>query len=234
MSGARPRTPAGMLAAAVSTLVQRGDLTDTVARLIAGCQDALAAQAVGVLLRDAQGKLDLLGATSHRITELELFQIQQDNGPCLEAIECADQSAVAGAAAIIDRWPVVGARIVESGFLTVQAHPLIWNGTVLGAMNVFYRSDREPSDEQRQLGQAFADMLCILVVQTVELSAVELSERVQRALHGRTIVEQAKGVLAYRGGIDMAQAYDVLVHTAAAHGRTITEYATGLVEPGPR
>jgi AmiR/NasT family two-component response regulator len=59
-------------------------------------------------------------------------------------------------------------------------------------------------------------------------------EQLQAALHHRTVVEQAKGVLAEHGGLDMNQAYVLLRDYARAHQRRLSDLArdvaTGMVD----
>jgi AmiR/NasT family two-component response regulator len=68
----------------------------------------------------------------------------------------------------------------------------------------------------------------------VVLTGTELDERVRVVLDGRTVVEQAKGVLAERSGVDVATAYQLLVQRAVQNGSTLTEAATAVIEEAQR
>jgi transcriptional regulator with GAF, ATPase, and Fis domain len=205
-----PRTAAQALADATSAVTQRHDVTDILARLVTDCADVLSADAIGALVLSSQGELELLTSTSHRVAELELFQIQHETGPCIEAIHSSMQVSVATADEMRRRWPEVGAAIVAAGYNAVQAYPMRWHGHTFGAMNVF-RTDTTPiTADAALLGQAFADIATIVIVQSAQITIQQVSARVQQALQARTTIETAKGVLAYQHNLNMAAAYDRL------------------------
>src|ERR1700761_7216255 len=107
-----PRTAAQALADATSALTQQYDVTDILARLVTDCADVLSADAIGALVLSSQGELELLTSTSHSVAELELFQIQYETGPCIEAIHSSLPVVVDTAEEIGRRWPEVGGAIV--------------------------------------------------------------------------------------------------------------------------
>jgi hypothetical protein len=57
------------------------------------------------------------------------------------------------------------------------------------------------------------------------------SGQLQATLHHRTVTEQAKGVLAEAGGLDMHQAYLALRGYARAHHRRLSDVATADLDP---
>ncbi len=80
------QTSEGALGEATSALVGEFDITDLLARLLRGCAEVLDADAVGLLVTLPTGELELLAASSHRVEDLELYQVQQDAGPCVESV----------------------------------------------------------------------------------------------------------------------------------------------------
>jgi AmiR/NasT family two-component response regulator len=56
-----------------------------------------------------------------------------------------------------------------------------------------------------------------------------LNEQLQTALASRVVLEQAKGVLAQIGGLDMDQAFATLRGYARDHNRRLTEVARAVV-----
>jgi GAF domain-containing protein len=223
------RTVAQALANAASALTGDDDVTDMLARLLDDARGVLGAQAVGLLLLTRGGELELLSATSHRAAELEIFQIQHDSGPCVDAIRAGTAVSVAGASEILDRWPETGPAIVGAGYSAVHAYPLRWHGRVLGAMNVFRDGTSLPEDGEENSGQAFANIATIVIVQPAGLSEQQVTDRVKQALEARTVIEQAKGVLAYTGGLNMSAAYDQLRTLAADRGTSLTATAAGVI-----
>jgi transcriptional regulator with GAF, ATPase, and Fis domain len=215
---------------AAAAMVQQEDVAGTLNRLLADCAKFSAANAVGLLVRNGQHRLELLSATSHQAAELELYQLQHDTGPCVDAAREGVALSATTDAEIIERWGGVGEAIVAAGFHAVHAVPLRWHGRLIGAMNAFHSVPETADDEARQLTQAFADMAAVVIVQSAELTPSQLDERIQAALAGRSVLEQAKGVLAQLTGVDMAAAYELLVQRATSDGSSLTETAIGIIQ----
>jgi transcriptional regulator with GAF, ATPase, and Fis domain len=215
---------------AAAAMVQQEDVTDTLNRLLADCAKFSAADAVGLLVRNAEDRLELLSATSHQAAELELYQLQHDTGPCVDAAREGVALSATADVEITERWGRVGEAILAAGFHAVHAVPLRWHGRLIGAMNAFHVIPRTADEEARQLTQAFADIAAVVIVQSADLTHAQLAERIQAALAGRTVIEQAKGVIAHLAGVDMAAAYDLLVQRAVKHGVSLTQAAVGVVE----
>ena len=68
----------------VDSLLDDFDVVDLLTELTERCADLLDIAAAGFLLADPLGQLRLLAATSEQTRELELFQLQADEGPCVE------------------------------------------------------------------------------------------------------------------------------------------------------
>ncbi|WP_406053099.1 GAF and ANTAR domain-containing protein [Kribbella sp. NBC_00889] len=217
---------------ALAAVVQEGDLTDTVANLLESCAEQTGAAAVGLLVKDGRGRLEVLSATSHQVAELELYQLQHDAGPCVDAAREGTALSAHSDDDITERWGTVGIAIVAAGFHAVQAVPLRWHGLLIGAMNAFHTSQGSLDDESLRLTQAFADIATVVIVHAAALTSSELDERVQTALAGRTVIEQAKGVLAETTGSDMATAYELLVQRAQQTQASLTDAAIEILREG--
>lgn len=93
-----------------AAIVQQQDLADTVARLLENCAGLTGATAIGLLVRNERSELELLSPTSHQAAELDLYQLQHETGPCVDAA----RDGIARSAYIDDipaRWGKVGAAI---------------------------------------------------------------------------------------------------------------------------
>jgi len=221
-------TPLQALARATSALVSRHDVTDALATLLGDAQESLSAAAAGMLVATPSGELEVLAATSHHALDLELYQAQEQHGPCADA--------VTGNAAVLqddgpdleERWPDLAPKMHAAGYRAVQAHPLRWHGQAIGAINVFHHKSHLTADDVT-LGQAFADIATLLLITPNELGMSEVTARTEAALAGRTIIEQAKGVLAQQNSISVEHAYTMLIQLARMQGTSLTEAATGIV-----
>ena len=228
------KTAAQAFADATSAIVDGRDILDIVHHLLRDCASLVDADAVGVMVTTGSGQMELLAATSHRVAELELFQAQHDHGPCLDAVRYGEQVAARSAEEIRTRWPQVGPTIVGSGYAAVYAFPMRWHGRVVGGLNVFKAGADDDEVTSLLLGQAFADVTTVVVVQSAEGSADDLNARVRKVVGARASIERAKGVLAYQHNVDLAEAYERLLNESRDNGPTLTDAAEEIVRRAHR
>ena len=219
---------ADALAKASAALVGETDIAGFLAALLASAADVLRVDAGGILVED-DGRLDLLAASSHAAVELELHQAQLDEGPCVEAHE-SGTAVNAHGAELAARWPRLGQQMQDSGFLAVHASPLRWHGVALGAMGLFRRSDTALTADEETVAQAFADLATVLIVQADKVDLDTVKQRIQEVLTTRVVIEQAKGVLAEQQGVDVAEAYEVLLRRSADGNATLTATAQAVID----
>ncbi|WP_309114621.1 hypothetical protein [Saccharothrix sp.] len=105
------------------TLVDDFDVIDFLHLLADRCVELLDVHAAGLLLADQRGRLQLIATSNEQARLLELFQLQNDEGPCLEAFAGGPVSHpdLAGAS---ERWPRFAAAATEAGFAAVDALPM--------------------------------------------------------------------------------------------------------------
>lgn len=228
------RTAAQALAGATSALVAEHDTLDVLTHLVDDCARAVGADAVGLLVSTGSGTLELLAATSHRAAELEIFQVEQTDGPCIDCIRSGRLTSATGREELQSRWPAVGAAIVDAGFAAAHAQPLRWRGQVIGGLNIFRSHPTPLSQHDAELTVAFADMATLALVQMPSVSMSQVYERTAEVLRKRIRVEQAKGVLAHTEGVDMATAYRRIVDRAVSDGVSVTEVAEHVVADAHR
>lgn len=212
-------------------LVADFDLIDFLRLLTDRCVDMFDVSAAGVLLADHDGKLRVMAASDEQVRLLELFQLQNDEGPCLESFRSGAPVTVPDLAAETDRWPRFVAQAHQNGFAAVQAHPMRLRNEVVGALNLF-RSEPGPFDPvDAPIAQALADVATISLLQqrSAHRSNV-LNEQLQSALNSRVLIEQAKGKLAERLNIDMESAFTALRGYARAHNRRLSDLARAFID----
>ena len=199
-------------------------LTDRSVRL-------LAASAAGVMLADPRGELRVAAASSEAAGLLELFQIQNDEGPCLECIRAARPITATDLAAPGQPWPRFAAAATKAGFRTVEALPMRLRDQVIGALNLF-RSEASPfGATERRLGQALADVATIGLLHERNVRRSEtVAEQLQAALNSRVVIEQAKGKLAERLSIDMDHSFGLLRAHARSTNQRLTDVARQFVD----
>jgi transcriptional regulator with GAF, ATPase, and Fis domain len=212
------------------TLVAEFDVLDFLHLLVERAVELLDADAGGIMLADQRGGLEVMAASSHEVRLLELFELQNEEGPCLEAFRSGVAVSRPDPAAMRAAWPEFTARIEEAGFSSAQAVPMRLRDEVIGALNVFRVAPGALSDADTKLARALADIGTIGLLQERSLRARDrLAEQLQGALNSRVLIEQAKGVLAERSGLEVGQAFTALRDHARRHGMPLAEVADAVV-----
>lgn len=213
-----------------SSLASGDDVVELVHELTVTCADLLDVQAAGLLLADGHGVLHVLAASSEQIRLLEVFQLQRAEGPCRDCYHGAAPVHVPDLREESDRWPQFVPAALDAGFVSVHALPLRLRTTTLGAMGLFGATAGALNPEDVSLGQALADVASVALMQDrVVTDQAAVNSQLQTALTSRVVLEQAKGVLAQRGDLDMPAAFSVLRHYARDHNERLTEVARAVV-----
>jgi transcriptional regulator with GAF, ATPase, and Fis domain len=211
------------------TLVADFDVTDFLHGLVDRAVQLLDVDAAGLMLADQRGSLRVVASSTEQARLVELFQLQHDQGPCLECFRTGLPMFEADMAAAAQRWPVFAPAAAEAGFAAMQALPMRLRDEVIGAMNLFMRAPGRLDDRGLRVGQALADVATIGLLQERNLRHQEvLAEQLQGALNSRVAIEQAKGVLAERLGLDMGQAFELLRGQARIQNRRLAELGTAV------
>jgi GAF domain-containing protein len=224
------QSSAHALAEVTAALVREHDVTDLLTVVLRDCIEVLPVDGAAILVLRPGGALELLSASSHRMEELELYQAQNDEGPCVDVAH-SGQPVMAQLDEVQRRWPAFAKVMSASGYSSVHAFPLRWRGGPMGGLNLFSRAQRLLDAAEREIAQNFADLAALAVLRPIEPRSEATVERsVSAALEGRVVVEQAKGVLAHRLGFEMSDAYDELVRRARDAGTDVTTAARELVD----
>ena len=141
------------------------DVVDLLTELTERCAELLDVAAAGFLFADSFGKLNLMAATSEQARELELFQLQADEGPCLDCYASGEPVSVADLEAASGRWPRFVPAALDGGFASVHAVPMRAAGEVLGALGLFGATPGELTDGDRLIAQTLAHIACVAILQ---------------------------------------------------------------------
>jgi GAF domain-containing protein len=214
------------------TLVGGFDLMEFLHMLTERCVELLEVDAAGLLLADSHGALQLVAASTEQARVAELFQIQNDEGPCLDCYRTgqpvivpditADQAAA--------RWPKFSAAAREMGFAAVHAIPMRLRDQIIGTLNLFGTAPDGLDPAVAQAARALVDIATIGLLQeraTREQGLV--AGQLQVALNSRVIIEQAKGILAERLRVTPDQAFLALRAYSRNHNRPLTQLATDVI-----
>jgi len=212
------------------TMVADFDLIDFLHVLTSRSVELLDVSAAGLLLADPRGELRVVAASSEAARLLELFQLQSDQGPCLDCFRSGRPVAVADLGAD-QRWPQFAAAAGQAGFCSVQALPMRLRDQVIGALNLFRATPGAFDADVVHVGQALADVATISLLHERSMRRSDiLNEQLQTALNSRVVIEQAKGKLAERLGIEVDQAFALLRDQARNRNQRLSDLARAFVD----
>lgn len=213
-------------------LVDDFDIVELLSMLAHRCVEVLGVSAAGVMLAAPEGDLRVVASSSEAMRVVELFELQSDEGPCLDCYRSGkpvlldDDLAAAGG-----RWPRFAPVAVESGFRSAHALPMRLRGSVIGALNLFAPHRGALSAADVAAGQALADVATIAVIQQRVASETRvLIDQLDSAVTSRIVIEQAKGVLAERAGLSMESAFDAMRSYARDRNSHLAAVARGVID----
>ncbi|UQX89019.1 GAF and ANTAR domain-containing protein [Jatrophihabitans telluris] len=213
----------------VDSLMHDFDLVELLTDLSERSVRLLDVSSAGLLLADPSHRLHLMTATTEETRHVELFQLQAEQGPCLECYATGEPVSVADLANERDRWPRFVTAATEAGFASVHALPLRAAGLVLGALGLFGTrvGDLNPADQA--VGQALAHIATVAIVQEHAPTPWVVMPQVRNALIGRTVVEQAKGYLRGHFGVSVDDAFVLLRRYSSDNGQHLTDVSRALI-----
>ncbi|WP_310529953.1 GAF and ANTAR domain-containing protein [Nocardioides sp.] len=212
------------------TLITDFDLVDFLHNLTDHAAAVSGAEAVGLMLADQRGQLRYMAASNETGKMLELFQLQNDEGPCMDCYSTRAAVVNADLATASDRWPKFAPAAIAAGFQSVHAFPMRLRDSVIGALNLFGHADEEFKDQEVRVVQALADVATIALLQERSIArAGVLTEQLQGALNSRIVIEQAKGALARQEGSTPHDAFEMLRAEARRSRRRLVDVATEII-----
>lgn len=213
------------------TLVADYDVIDLLTGLADRCVELLGASAAGVMLASPNGDLRLVASSSEAMRVVELFELQAQEGPCLDAYRTGERVAHEDLSAGGGRWPKFATVAAEAGFRTAFALPLRLRDATIGALNVFGSEPTPMAESDVLVARAFADLATISVLQQRALSgSQQLNEQLTHALTSRVLIEQAKGVVFERAGIELSEAFSRLRAYARSQNLRLTDVAQAAID----
>ncbi|WP_175047859.1 GAF and ANTAR domain-containing protein [Microlunatus speluncae] len=212
------------------TLVDDFDLIDFLHKLADHAAAISGAASVGLMLADHTDQLSFVASSSAAAQHLELIQLQNDEGPCLDCFRNRTPVIVSDLSAALERWPKFAPLAMAAGLNAVHAFPMRLRDRTIGAMNIFGAVAQPLEPRDVQVIQALADVATIAIIQERSIARAEtLTEQLQGALNSRIVIEQAKGSIAQALGLSVDQAFEVLRTRARRNELRLTDLAHRVV-----
>ncbi len=222
---------AAALVELADTLVVDFDIVDFLHRLAVRCVELLDVQAAGVMVSDQRGHLRVMASSSERAHMLELFEIESDEGPCVDCFGTGRPVSDVDLRTGDPRWVDFGRLAGDAGFSAVHALPMRLRDDVIGVLNLFSVRTGSLKADDAFVGQALANVTTIGLLQQRAIHHREVvTEQLQHALNSRVIIEQAKGVLFERLGVDMHTAFAAIRGYARRTNRRLSDVARDVID----
>jgi GAF domain-containing protein len=212
-------------------LVDDFDVIDVLSMLTLRCVEAIDVDAAGVMLATPAGELQFVASSSESMRVLELFQVQADEGPCVDCYKSGQAIINHSLSDPDERWPRFSPRAIARGFHSVHCLPMRLRGSTIGALN-FFRTVQGPlSEDDVIVAQGLADVATIAILQhRTSHDARTLNDQLSHALNSRIIIEQAKGMVSQATNCSMDQAFERLRLHARNHNSGLTSVAMDVVK----
>jgi GAF domain-containing protein len=129
------------------------------------------------------------------------------------------------------RWPDYVERVQETGVRSSLSVPLPYQGTSIGALNVYSTGPESfASPESLGAGLQVAEAIAVAVVNAEAHAQLrEQARNMRLAMDSRAVIEQAKGVLMAQRHVDADQAFDMLREASQRYNRKLRDIAEGIV-----
>ena len=154
-------------------------------------------------------------------------------GPCRDAYETGEVVRVSDVREESARWPEFAATATRRGVAGVAGIPMRLADKIIGTLNLYSAGPREWSDKDIAVAGVLADVATSYVVNASMLRQQEqLSEQLQHALESRVVIEQAKGITAFKNAVTVDQAYRLIRRHARNNNASLRMVAEAIVAVG--
>lgn len=227
---ARERFLVETLVELADNLVDDFDVIELLTALSHRCCEALDVDAAGVMLGTPSGELQFVASSNESMRILELFQIQAEQGPCVDCFRTSTPVECKQLAESVERWPLFTPRALSHGFQSVNSLPMKLRGRTIGALNLFRTHEGSMNDDDTYIAQGFAHVATIAILQhRTAHDASVLNTQLGHALNSRIIIEQAKGMIAQTLTCGMDHAFGIMRTYSRNHNLGLTLVATLIV-----
>ncbi len=213
------------------TLVDDFDVVELLTLLADRCVEVLDVAAASLTLATPEGDLRVVASSSEEMRLVEVFELQSQEGPCPDCYRTGEPAMSQNLATQGTHWPRFGPVALEAGFRSVHALPMRLRGLTIGVLNLFRAEEGALDEADVAAAQALADVATIAILQhRAATQAHVVVDQLNRALNSRIMIEQAKGMLAERAGLNMEDAFSWLRNHARSHNLLLVDVARSVID----
>jgi len=213
------------------TLVDDFDVVELLTTLVDRCVEVLDISAAGIMLVAPEGDLRVMTSSSDTMRVVELFELQAQEGPCLDCYRTGKPVLNQDLATVNGRWPRFSVIAVAARYRAADAVPMRLRGQIIGALNLFRSEFGSLSDDDVLIAQALADIATIALLQHREAIETQVvNDQLNHALNSRIVIEQAKGMIAAKGHLPLDQAFARLRSYARSRSARLADVARAVVD----
>lgn len=177
------------------------------------------------------GELGTWAYTDPESPAVDRVQYETGHGPCLDAMRYGEVLVVDDTAEAEPRWPRFEQECARLGIRSTASLPLTAKDESIGGLNLYSHTAKAFPLDELQRARVFATSATAVAYNSLRYQeAVELGEGLTEAMASRATIEQAKGIVMARSGVDADAAFDVLVRASQRENRRLREIAAELVE----
>jgi GAF domain-containing protein len=188
---------------------------------------------VALVLIDETGDLYGVVAVGDLAQALEDAAPQLWSGPSLEVLAGGAPVRTSNLGGEV-RWPALARLPGLAGVNSLLCVPVEGPTGPAGTLTAVRRPDRPWQAQEVEALLTYAGVVASLVSAAAQSErTAQVIDQLEHALHHRVVIEQAKGILMEREGLDPAGAFDRLRKAARAGRRRVSEVATEVVAGQP-
>jgi GAF domain-containing protein len=196
---------------------------------VAETDELFGVDGAGLMLVDGDGVLRYTAASDEPGRMLEAVQEQVGEGPCVDAF-LKDGPVLAEDLGVDPRWPSAGPMAAGHGIRAVLGVPIDLREGPVGTLNVYAARPRRWDDSEVAAIRAYTRVIASLLRTAVQAHVSgRAATQLQQALDHRSLIEQAKGILMERRGLDQRAAFELLRSRARSSRRRLDEVARETV-----
>src|SRR5215213_7223284 len=218
---------------ALGSLDPERGLAPTLQQLTDAAKQLFRADAVGLMLIDAEGQLRWASASDQTAQTLEDRQERLAQGPCAVAFSQRLPAAIRHLQLEPD-WQEFTQVLVSEGISAALSVPVELDGGVLGTLDIYTGGPRDWDPSEVAALRAYAGLVAsLLSAATTAQVKGRLADQLQAALEHRWLIEQAKGVIMGREELDAQAAFERLRRAARNSTRRLADVAKDVTGGQP-